>query len=227
MAIKTFTHAITLNPGETFTLPPNSQILFSTDPTGLESVCTTIPDTELKCYRMHWVVNKDDEGAYVAVGIFGAPVTIAERANAWENTDGSSSTIYFSNAGGMGSVQTTGDIDFTDLAALENFLAGSQFSGALFDRKYKYGVFEGDMANVVQNFTDVPQSGYYTYDFYFKTTDEIADDFYLEVRGDGENIAKKARFLGEEVDCEGYPLTSDVAVCDPLATPPNPNSPQT
>ena len=231
--IKTFTHSITINPGEVFTLPPNSEILFATDPSGLESVCVTIPETELKCYRMHWVRNEDPEGSFSIIFQLGIPVPFSmnTRSNAYEDDEGSSATIEFSKVGGMGTSVTTGGIDFKDLAALEAFLAASQFAGALMDRKYKYG---SQIDDDVFGFTAQPNgslgndhSGYFTYDFYFKTTEEIADNFYLELTGSAENIIKKARILGEEIDCETYPVTSDVTVCDPLAPPQNTNDPKT
>lgn len=48
--VTTYTHSITLNPGESFTLPANSKILFTTDNTGLESVCADLPEESLACY---------------------------------------------------------------------------------------------------------------------------------------------------------------------------------
>lgn len=46
----TYTHTITLNPGEQFTVPPGGKILFTTDNAGLESVCAELPTEELACY---------------------------------------------------------------------------------------------------------------------------------------------------------------------------------
>lgn len=48
--VTTYTHSITLNPGESFTLPSNSKILFTTDNSGLESVCADLPDENLACF---------------------------------------------------------------------------------------------------------------------------------------------------------------------------------
>jgi hypothetical protein len=51
---------VTLAVGETFTLPPNSKIIYVSDSTSLTSTCEDIPeDTELLCYRLAWSSNRD------------------------------------------------------------------------------------------------------------------------------------------------------------------------
>ena len=63
-AFNTYTHSITINPGEQFTLPEGSTILFTTDNAGLESVCVDLPTEDLVCYGVVTFAQlPDDDGA--------------------------------------------------------------------------------------------------------------------------------------------------------------------
>lgn len=234
MAITTFTHTITLNPGETFSLPINSQILFASDPSGLESVCTTIPTTELKCYNIHWVMNQDPEGLFQAPNPSPVPVPVpvhlTEINNAWEDedTDGGSEPVYIGKMGGMGSVVDNGTtVPISRLDLLEGAIAGSLFSGAIAFRKYKYGAALSSISPELDVFSGDTESGYKSYDLYFKSTATIAESFYLEVTATQGNIPNKARFFASEMDCEEYDvIISDITVCGTDVTiPGNTNDP--
>lgn len=61
--ITTYTHSYTLNPGESFTLPPGSNILFTTDNAGLETVCAELPEEDLACFGVVTFAQlPDDDG---------------------------------------------------------------------------------------------------------------------------------------------------------------------
>lgn len=210
----TYTHSVTINPGEVFTLPPNSQILFTTDPTGLESVCAPIPTATLKCYQMHWVVNKDAEGSFSVVGGLGLEtISLGAHENAWENDDGSDAPIYFTKVGGLNTITTISDTDFTDLVAVEAAINTTPISGAITNRKYKYGIINNPLFNNVVIGSD-PRTGYNTYDLYFKSVDTIGLEFFLEIKGSKDNIIHRGRVYAVEIDCSVYDgITSDVSVC--------------
>lgn len=210
--IKTFTHTVTINPGETFTLPPNATILFTTDGAGLESVCATIPQEDLKCYAIYWVMNEDWEGIAAVGGLSPATANIDAINNAWEDNDDSNSHVYISKLGGMGSVVDNGtNVSISDLGALESAISQSIFSGALYARKYKYTTTFSDMIN---NSPGSQDSGYHGYYLYFKSVPSIAETFYLEVLATLGNVPNKPRFFANEIDCAEYDvIVSDVTVC--------------
>jgi hypothetical protein len=56
----TITKAITLKPGESFTLPPGSELLFTSDGTGLSSDCQIPPDQQFSCFGIDWSLNDDN-----------------------------------------------------------------------------------------------------------------------------------------------------------------------
>lgn len=218
--------SVTMVTGETFVLPPGAAVISTSDNTLVTSSCGELAVAQTKCYRMHWVMNEDWEGSTLVGGLSPATVNIVNINNAWEDTDNNSSPVYIGKMGGLSNtpIDNGTTVSISDLNALENAIASSGISGALSNRKYKYGTATSDMIN---NAIGNQESGYHAYDFYFRTTDDIAKLFYLEVTGDGDNIIHTARMFAFEINCDDFDaITTDVVACDPNVTT-NPNDPVT
>lgn len=56
----TATHTIVLKAGESFTLPPSSELIFVSDPDSLDSDCVDIPTTTYKCGYFFLILDADD-----------------------------------------------------------------------------------------------------------------------------------------------------------------------
>lgn len=225
--------SITLTAGETFVLPPGAEVISVSDSAAVSSSCGELPVAETKCYKISWVENVDPEGGIrmVVAGLPVAPV-IPSNDNAWEQGDHNGGTITFTFIGGMGSTTDTGGINYNDLSSLENVIASSPLSGALFTRKY--GRTEFRNGQITPSFPDVNggvlnsawNSGYNTYTLYFQSVESIAKTIYLEAVSTTGNIGDLPRYFAVEIDCEEYPTESVVQSCEDTVVV-NPNDPIT
>ncbi len=103
----TYTHSITLNPGEAFTLPPNSNVIFTTDNDGLESICTELPDEALTCYGVvTFAQYSDNDGQRDAVEENSTYITGIEINNV--TTDFVTPQLLYNPAGVISELITIG-----------------------------------------------------------------------------------------------------------------------
>jgi hypothetical protein len=58
---QTFYKSITLQPGEQFVIPANSELVCTSDPGSLTTTCATIPNCTLKCYRFTIATETDSD----------------------------------------------------------------------------------------------------------------------------------------------------------------------
>lgn len=56
----TIAKSVTLKPGESFTLPPGAELLYTSDSNALSSDCTIPPDQEFSCFAIDWSLNDDN-----------------------------------------------------------------------------------------------------------------------------------------------------------------------
>lgn len=212
--------SVVLGNGETFVLPPGAILLGATDSSLISSSCLdqVIPDTELLCYHITWVLNLDPEGArtvHLAVGFpspAAGPITIPEAVNAWEDDDGAGTPITIDKIS-IGGIIFSAGVNCRDFGALEASLAGSSAGSALLDRKYiKTEHIEPLTAGESAAWGGQSQfrTGYITFEFFFKTLDDIAPDVYFEFGGGQGNISSLTRIYPVVLDCADYPTTTDI-----------------
>lgn len=201
--------AVTLTNGETFVLPPGAVLLGATDSSLVTSSCLNqvIPETELKCYHIKWVLNVDPTNLFLRQPIQ-IGITLPTNTNAWENNDGDAPTITVDKVS-IGGITISAGVDSTDFGAIESAIEGSSAGSALLDRKYKFSTFRG--GHTTLNFPNgIDDDGYNIHEFFFKTLDTIAPSVYFEFGG-GPNIASLTRVYPVEIDCADYPTTSDIS----------------
>ncbi len=224
MATNCIYRTVKLTAGETFVLPPGAEVMGVSDLAAVTSSCGELTVLPNACFKMQWVINVDGEGIIQFTALFTA--IMGNHTNAWETDGPSASPIYFTKAGGLGSEVDTGGINLEQQSEMENFIAGSSFSGILTNRKYGFSNQVSNTFNGGFLIQPNPDTGYLLYEFYFQAPLEIGKLFYFEVDSEGNNIMKKARMYATEIDCEEYPTTSVIQSCEDTVVV-NPNDPIT
>lgn len=56
----TIVKTVTIEPGESFTLPPGAELIYTSDNSGLTSDCVLPPEQDLNCYIFSVTVDNDD-----------------------------------------------------------------------------------------------------------------------------------------------------------------------
>ena len=210
--------AVTMKAGEVFVLPPGAELISVTDANAVTSSCSdNLPEAELKCYRVAWVFNTDEEGmtgAAIQTGIGPVPgiIEIPDFNNAWDAEESPRSIIIDSIS--LGGTITTGlSIDPQQFSQIESTIAGLSSGGLLMDRKYKRNEALSPLTLFQYGYWPTGyRSGYIEYNLYFKATEDIAKTMYLQFSG-SENIGSVPRYTPGEIDCEDYPTDSDIVSC--------------
>lgn len=211
--------AVSLKAGEVFVLPPGATLVSVTDANAVTSSCSDdLPEAELKCYRVAWIMNTDEEGDTHGV-VQAAPLTpvpgvikIPDFNNAWDGEEGDGTIVIDSIS--LGGTVTTGlTVDAQNFSAIESMVSGLSSSALLIERKYHKNEVLTDLSLTEQGFwPDGYRSGYIEYNMYFKATEDIAKQFYLQFSGK-PNIGSIPRYTPSEIDCEDYPTESDISSC--------------
>ena len=213
--------AVTLGSGETFVLPPGAILLGATDSSLISSSCLdqNIPDTELLCYHITWILNIDPEGARTVTLPFAVPfpatggIRIPNAVNAWEDDDGDATPITVDKIA-IGGTSFSAGTNCRDFNAIEAVIAGSSVGTALLDRKYIKTEHIEPLTTeeqVMWNGQNQFRTGFISFEFFFKTLDEIAPSVYLEFGGGQSNISSLTRVFPVELDCADYPTTTDIS----------------
>lgn len=210
--------AVNMAAGEVFVLPPGAVLISVSDTGAVTSSCPgDLPQADIKCWSIKWVMNWDQEGDQLAAIQISPFVWIPGNMkipvfqNAWDDEDGDGA-IIISNIS-IGNQLSATSVGASDFASLEQAIAASPAGALMMDRKYKHFDKPSDLSNNEQLFwIDGYRSGYVIYAVYFKATEDMAKTVYLEFTGD-ETIGNIPRYFAAEMDCEDYPGDTEVPTC--------------
>lgn len=211
--------SVTLQAGETFVLPPGAELISASSATAITSSCgDDIPVEETKCYKIRWVENTDEEGLTIGVvslgiGIFvPGNIRIPKMNNAWEDEGGGYIQIVKVSAGGE--IKDTSGLGINDFSGLEAAINGLASGSAMTERKYKRVEHLTGMSGLeAQHWPAGFDSGYISYELYFKAIAPVAETVYLEFFGPSDNVGNTPRYYATEIDCADYPADSDISTC--------------